>query len=229
MAGRLDWNKNRRARVDRRRDFIDAGLDKITDKLLNGIKPPEKRQAWKAKRKQQRTTALLETGAELDSLLLSPRISGAAAELLDVWACTVHTDGCCEPNPGAGGWGLSIEVSGQRVLELSGGVEETTNNRMEMIAAIVALSILPSSSVVSLLSDSQYLIKGMTLWLKGWKAKGFKRGEGWVPNADLWMKLDDLSAGRAIHWLWVKGHNGHAGNERADRLAAEGRRTVLAA
>lgn len=146
-------------------------------------------------------------------------IDQAAAELLDVRSCVVHTDGACEPNPGRGGWGVSIEANGQTLVELCGGDPSTTNNRMEMTAAIVALTVLPLACQVTLLSDSQYVINGMTIWSAGRKRK-MRNGKKPVPNVDLWRTLDALADGRSITWRWVKGHNGHRGNERADHLAS---------
>lgn len=155
------------------------------------------------------------------------RIESAKAALIGATSAVVHCDGGCEPNPGNGGWGVSIDVAGIPTTSLWGGVADTTNNRMELTAAIVTLSVLPVGCDVTIFSDSQYLIKGMTLWLAGWKRKGFRRGDGVVPNADLWRTLDALSAGRAVQWRWVRGHNGHAGNERADELATRGMREAL--
>jgi ribonuclease HI len=154
----------------------------------------------------------------------SGRIAIAKAALCVARAAVVHTDGGCEPNPGAGGWGVTIDADGGEIICLWSGVPDTTNNRMEMTAAIVALSVLPTSCAVTVFGDSQYLIKGMTSWMAGWKRKGFRRGDKEMPNADLWRDLDALSAGRCIRWEWVRGHNGHAGNERADGLATRGMR-----
>jgi len=133
---------------------------------------------------------------------------------------TIHTDGGCEPNPGPGGWAAVLEMGGQ-VRELSGGSPDTTNNRMEMQAAIEALRALPEPRKVEIFTDSQYLRKGVCEWLKGWKARGWKTAEKQpVKNQDLWMQLDALVAGHAIHWRWLKGHAGHKLNERCDELAA---------
>lgn len=133
---------------------------------------------------------------------------------------TIHTDGGCEPNPGPGGWAAVLEMGGQ-VRELSGGSPATTNNRMEMQAAIEALRALPEPCQVELLTDSQYLRKGVCEWLKGWKARGWKTAEKLpVKNQDLWQQLDALVAGHTIHWRWLKGHAGHKLNERCDQLAA---------
>ncbi len=132
---------------------------------------------------------------------------------------TIHTDGGCEPNPGPGGWAAVLEMGGD-VRELSGGALATTNNRMEMQAAIEALRALPEPSRVELFTDSQYLRKGVCEWLKGWKARGWKTAERQPgKNQDLWQQLDALVAGHTIHWRWLKGHAGHKFNERCDELA----------
>ena len=132
---------------------------------------------------------------------------------------TIHTDGGCEPNPGPGGWAAVLELDGQ-VRELSGGSPATTNNRMEMQAAIEALRALSEPCQVELFTDSQYLRKGVSEWLNVWKARGWKTAEKLpVKNQDLWQQLDVLVAGHTIHWRWLKGHAGHKLNERCDELA----------
>ncbi len=132
---------------------------------------------------------------------------------------TIHTDGGCEPNPGPGGWAAVLEMDGH-IRELSGGAPATTNNRMEMQAAIEALRVLPERSKVELFTDSQYLRKGVCEWLKGWKARGWKTATREpVKNQDLWQQLDSLVAGHTISWRWLKGHAGHKFNERCDVLA----------
>lgn len=156
------------------------------------------------------------------------QIAEATADLAAARSALVHCDGGCEPNPGVGGWGILIEAS-SLTIELCGGDLNTTNNRMEMTAAIVALSVLPLTCSTTIFSDSQYLVKGMTLWMDGWQRKNFRKGGNPIPNADLWMKLNLLSKGRWVQWRWVRGHNGHAGNERADALATEGRLAVMRA
>ena len=142
---------------------------------------------------------------------------------------TLHTDGACKGNPGPGGWGVVME-SGGRVRELCGGEAHTTNNRMEMLAAIRALeAVKPGySGPVTLYTDSTYLLKGITEWIHGWKRRGWKTAaKKPVKNADLWRELDHLNsarreAGSAVEWRWVKGHAGDPGNERADALANQG-------
>ncbi|WP_300527761.1 ribonuclease HI [Maricaulis sp.] len=136
---------------------------------------------------------------------------------------TIHTDGACSGNPGPGGWGAILEWNGHR-KELKGGESETTNNRMEMMAAIQALEALkkPGRTVV-LITDSVYLRDGITKWIHGWKKRGWKTADKKpVKNVDLWQQLDTLAQAHDIEWRWVKGHAGDPGNERADELAREG-------
>ncbi len=137
---------------------------------------------------------------------------------------TIYTDGACKGNPGPGGWGawLTSDAAG---TELFGGEAVTTNNRMEMTAVIEALSALQQPTQITLYVDSQYVLKGITEWLPGWKAKGWKTAAGTpVKNVDLWQKLDALvkGAGHKIEWHWVRGHTGDVGNEKADQLANQG-------
>jgi ribonuclease HI len=136
----------------------------------------------------------------------------------------IYTDGACKGNPGPGGWGVLLK-SGDTAKELFGGENPTTNNRMEMQAVIEALSALKRPCAVTLHVDSQYVLKGITEWLPGWKAKGWRTAAKQpVKNVDLWQKLDALVAGggHKIDWRWVRGHNGDPGNERADELANMG-------
>ncbi len=136
----------------------------------------------------------------------------------------IYTDGACKGNPGPGGWGALLKTKDTQ-KELCGGELLTTNNRMEMTAVIEALSALKRPCHVGLHVDSQYVLKGMTEWLPGWKARGWKTAaKAPVKNVDLWQRLDTLvsGAGHKIDWHWVKGHNGHPGNERADELANQG-------
>jgi len=137
----------------------------------------------------------------------------------------IYTDGACKGNPGPGGWGVLLRSSDGSEKELFGGELTTTNNRMEMTAVIEALTALKRPCTVTLHLDSQYVLKGITEWLVGWKAKGWKTAARQpVKNADLWQKLDALVAGggHTIDWRWVKGHAGDPGNERADALANRG-------
>lgn len=132
----------------------------------------------------------------------------------------VYTDGGCEPNPGVGGWGAVLLYGGAR-KELSGGADHSTNNRMELTAAIEALKALKRSCRVVLHTDSEYLKKGVTEWLPAWKRRGWKRKGGSVKNLDLWQELDGLSDQHDIHWQWVPGHAGIDENERCHDLAAQ--------
>lgn len=134
----------------------------------------------------------------------------------------VHTDGACSGNPGPGGWGAILEFRGIE-KELYGGEPETTNNRMELTAAIEALAALKRPSTVELHTDSMYLRDGITQWIHNWKRNGWKTAaKKPVKNADLWQRLDELLSGHKIDWRWVKGHAGHDLNERADELARMG-------
>jgi len=139
-------------------------------------------------------------------------------------AIEIYTDGACKGNPGPGGWGALLKSTGAQ-KELCGGELGTTNNRMEMLAVIEALSALKRPCQVTLHVDSQYVLKGMTEWLPGWKARGWKTAaKAPVKNVDLWQRLDALvnGGGHQIDWRWVRGHNGDPGNERADQLANQG-------
>ena len=134
----------------------------------------------------------------------------------------IHTDGACKGNPGPGGWGALIDRDGS-IEELSGGEHATTNNRMEMTAVIRALESLASGTEVALYTDSQYVKNGIETWIHGWKKNGWKTADRKpVKNSDLWRELDTLAARHRISWHWVRGHNNHAGNERADALANAG-------
>ncbi len=136
----------------------------------------------------------------------------------------IYTDGACKGNPGPGGWGVLLR-SGSAEKELFGGEAETTNNRMELTAVIQALSALKRPCRVSLYLDSEYVRKGITEWMTGWKAKGWKTASRQpVKNVDLWQQLDHLvnSGPHRIEWHWVRGHAGDPGNERADALANRG-------
>ena len=137
----------------------------------------------------------------------------------------IYTDGACKVNPGPGGWGALLRAADGAEKELCGGELDTTNNRMEMMAVIEALSALKRPCQVILFVDSQYVLKGMTEWLHGWKAKGWRTAAKQpVKNVDLWQRLDALvhQSEHRIEWQWVKGHAGDPGNERADALANRG-------
>ena len=134
----------------------------------------------------------------------------------------IHTDGACRGNPGVGGWGAILRFNGTE-KEISGGELETTNNRMEMMAVIEALGALKENSDVLLISDSQYVLKGINEWMPNWKKRGWKTAARKpVKNVDLWQKIDQLINEHDIEWQWVKGHSGDPGNERADQLANKG-------
>lgn len=134
----------------------------------------------------------------------------------------LYADGACRGNPGPGGWGaLVLGPEGER--ELFGGERETTNNRMELRAVIEGLQALPAGSAVRVLTDSQYVQKGISEWIHGWKKRGWLTADRKpVKNADLWRALEAAAAGHQVEWTWVKGHAGVEGNERADRLANRG-------
>jgi len=137
---------------------------------------------------------------------------------------TIYTDGACKGNPGPGGWGAWLK-SGTFEKEIFGGELDTTNNRMELMAVIEALAALKRPCRVVLFLDSQYVRQGITSWIRGWKAKGWRTSTGQpVKNVELWKRLDQLVAdgGHQIEWRWVRGHSGDPGNERADALANRG-------
>jgi ribonuclease HI len=139
----------------------------------------------------------------------------------------IHTDGACSGNPGPGGWGAVMHYANNE-RELWGGELQTTNNRMELMAAIQALEALKRPCRVELHTDSQYLRTGVTEWLAGWKARGWKTAaKAPVKNEDLWRRLDEARARHTVDWRWVKGHDGHPENERADALARQGIKQVL--
>jgi ribonuclease HI len=140
----------------------------------------------------------------------------------------IYTDGACRGNPGAGGWGAWLR-SGGRAKEIYGGQLDTTNNRMELVAAIRGLSALDGSCKVILYTDSVYVKQGITEWITNWKQRGWKTAARKpVKNEDLWRELDAVAEGRDIDWRWVKGHSGDPGNEKADELANRGIDEMLA-
>ena len=141
----------------------------------------------------------------------------------------IHTDGACSGNPGPGGWGAILEWGDHR-REIKGGEPHTTNNRMELMAAISALEALKRPCDVDIHTDSQYLRQGITSWIHGWKRNGWRTGDKKpVKNVDLWLRLDAAIARHTVHWHWVRGHAGHDLNERADELAREAIAEVRAA
>ena len=142
----------------------------------------------------------------------------------------IHTDGACKGNPGPGGWGAVLQTGGGHEKELWGGEANTTNNRMELTAAIMALEALTRPCRVDLHTDSKYVMQGVTEWIHGWKARGWKTADKKpVKNDDLWKRLDAARQRHEVHWRWVKGHAGHELNERADALANRGVDELLAA
>jgi ribonuclease HI len=135
---------------------------------------------------------------------------------------TIHTDGACSGNPGPGGWGVILQWGGH-TRELKGGEAHTTNNRMELMAAIMALEALKRPCDVDLHTDSEYLRQGISDWISGWKRNGWRTAARKpVKNSDLWQRLDAAVARHTVRWHWVRGHSGHDLNERADELAREG-------
>lgn len=139
----------------------------------------------------------------------------------------LFTDGSCRGNPGPGGWGVWMRYDGVD-KELFGGEKETTNNRMELMAAIMGLEGLTRPCKVRLISDSKYVLQGITEWIDGWKKKGWKNAaKKPVKNADLWKRLDKAREMHEVEWEWVRGHTGHDGNEMADELANRGADTVM--
>ncbi|MBN2257182.1 MAG: ribonuclease HI [Anaerolineaceae bacterium] len=138
----------------------------------------------------------------------------------------VHTDGACYGNPGPGGWAALISIDGNERM-LSGGEHETTNNRMELLAALKALGGIPEALTVAIYTDSEYLRLGITEWLPEWKANNWKRKGGRLKNKDLWQQLDAAIHGRKVEWHWLKGHAGNTLNERVDRMARVAMRKYL--
>ncbi len=144
-------------------------------------------------------------------------------------AVTIYTDGACRGNPGPGGWGALLRYNGNEKL-LKGGEAPTTNNRMELTAAIAALESLRAPCAVTLFTDSTYVMQGLTEWLPQWRARGWRTANKKpVKNQDLWQRLDAAATRHRIDWRWVKGHSGDEGNEMADQLANQGLEQSLAA
>ena len=134
----------------------------------------------------------------------------------------IYTDGACKGNPGVGGWGALI-LQDDKNIELFGGENETTNNRMELMAVIMALKEMSPSEELTIYTDSTYVQKGISEWIKNWKLNNWRSSSKKpVKNKDLWMQLDEASYSRKINWEWVKGHAGNEGNEKADELANKG-------
>jgi ribonuclease HI len=140
---------------------------------------------------------------------------------------TIYTDGACKGNPGPGGWGCVLSKR-RSYLELAGPEPDTTSNRMELLAAIKGLERLTKPSMVTVFTDSVYVCNGISKWLSGWEAKGWKTSTGKpVKNVDLWKRLKEATQGHTVAWQWVKGHSGIPGNERADRLAQDAALSVV--
>jgi len=138
----------------------------------------------------------------------------------------IYTDGACKGNPGVGGWGALLRMGGTE-KELFGGEPATTNNRMELRAVIEGLSALTREAQVRVHTDSQYVQKGISEWIASWKRRGWRTADNKpVKNQDLWMQLDTVAARHRVQWVWVRGHAGHEGNERADALANRGVQSV---
>ena len=157
-------------------------------------------------------------GILLEALDLIPEAKEQKLEkttgLIEIWS-----DGSCRGNPGPGGWGAIVRQGGSE-QELFGAAPQTTNNIMEMTGAMKALESTPEGSQVRLTTDSQYVINGITKWIKGWKKKGWKKADGnAVLNQEVWKQLDQANSSRKVDWVWVKGHAGHEENERCDELA----------
>jgi ribonuclease HI len=139
----------------------------------------------------------------------------------------IYTDGACKGNPGVGGWGAIIMRDGKNI-ELFGGENETTNNRMELMAVIMALKKIPSNLELTIYTDSTYVQKGISEWIKNWKVNNWRSSNKKpVKNKDLWVDLDEAVGSRKIYWEWVKGHAGNEGNEKADELANQGVMSVM--
>lgn len=134
----------------------------------------------------------------------------------------IYTDGACKGNPGVGGWGALI-IQGKKNIELFGGENKTTNNRMELMAVIMALKEISPSIELTIYTDSTYVQKGISEWIKKWKVNSWRSSSKRpVKNKDLWVELDEASSSRKINWEWVRGHAGNEGNEKADELANQG-------
>jgi ribonuclease HI len=138
--------------------------------------------------------------------------------MTDLLRVTIYTDGACDPNPGPGGWAALLISAGKESV-LSGSDSETTNNRMELTAAIQALNSLTRKSLIEFYTDSEYLKNGITEWIPNWRARNWRRKGGKLANVDLWQALDKTIQGHQIHWHWVRGHSGDRYNQRVDLLA----------
>lgn len=138
----------------------------------------------------------------------------------DLPAVTIYTDGACDPNPGPGGWAALLRYGSHEKI-LTGSEPSTTNNRMELCAAVQALQALKRPSRVDIFTDSEYLKKGITEWMPNWRARGWRRKGGALANTDLWQALDESIGDHQVHWHWVRGHARNPDNQRVDRLARQ--------
>lgn len=152
---------------------------------------------------------------------MSSKTDSTQSDTVEIW-----TDGGCNPNPGTGGWGVLLRYRGKE-REISGGELNTTNNRMELTAAAIALETLTRSCKVNLHTDSEYVRNGITQWLEGWKKNNWKTAaKKAVANVDLWQRLEQAAQQHHVQWYWVKGHSGHPENERVDQLATLARQKI---
>nr|CRH06751.1 Ribonuclease H [Candidatus Magnetococcus massalia] len=205
---------------------LDAQLQRIQQAAQTVLDATQKAEAIIQQAKQADPAAPLSAAAVADNAT-AQQVETKTAEpqqaALDLDAVdapiVLYTDGACSGNPGPGGWGVHGRF-GREVRNQQGWSPDTTNNRMEMLAAIHGLEVLPEGTAVELVTDSQYVKNGITKWIHGWKRKGWKKSDGKpVLNMDLWKRLDAASAQRKVKWSWIKGHAGHEGNEMADQLA----------
>ena len=204
----------------------DDPMKKLTERL--------RALAEKAGRSRLNARDLKRAGAlagEIEALFAENPSAGESAQtelpgLSGEGAIRIWCDGSCAPNPGPGGWGAIVEQDGNRI-ELSGGEPASTNNIMEMTAAIEALKQTPEKAAVHITTDSRYLMDGITRWISGWKRKGWRKADGKpVLNQPVWRELDALQTKRRVTWDWVRGHSGHPENERCDELANRARKNL---
>lgn len=227
MSTRMRWDKRR----PQYRPWYDRDLNpferEATNLARHGVLPSPK-QAKPAKPKLPPIRTPLERPTvpagvySAKTVLRTSDCAEARAALVGAAWATVHTDGGASPNPGPGGFGVVVR-SESLAVDLFGGEASSTNNRMELIAAISALEVLPKDCRVSIRSDSKYVVLGASQWIIGWRRKNWIRDGKPLPNGDLWRRLDALMGGRSIRWQWIKGHDGDRLNELADRLAVLGR------
>lgn len=215
-----------------------SGLDRPPE-----LKDPHDVMTWACEQRTQtarRSALRFKDTKEIHDFIIESRrredrlSSRATAYAGSFGVAEIFTDGACDPNPGAGGWGFILNVPGCELIEHYGGAADTTNNRMEMTAVLQAMHALPQGITGVIHSDSQYVIKGLTVWMHGWHKNGWKRaarngGEaGPVLNLDIWQALWEARFRRSFEYKWIRGHNGHKWNERADELAEMGRQAHMA-